>query len=375
MIHIKNLTVKNFMSVFNQLAQSGVTLLQSGNIFTALKQISSLGQDSGAGRFVGLLANELNNLIQAGGQLKNFLIPILKDLMDSLSAAANNPSVKAFATAFTELFSVTNKEGQTFHLQFGEIIGFIRTSVSQLVEFLTPIAQVLKKIFDFILPELELALNIMTRTLELANGIKKMFSDIQTASIEPANSAGKSIAGNFSQGLASSMAEASAYIISTVSSNLTKTASYLSSSTAVSDTWQNVGRSIANSISAGYQGGFAGLINSIQEKIGVATIKVATTPARIVGAGSDTVTDVNDLTSPTANYSNSAFGYNNGSGNYSRSGGSEVGGVTQPASRSSRFSDTSTIINNNVTINTSTPDPRDLVATANFLYLKNAFNG
>lgn len=354
--------VKNFMSVFNQLAQSGVTLLQSGNIFTALKQISSLGQDTTAGQFVGLLANELGNLIQAGGQLKNFLIPILKDLMDALSAAAGNPSVKAFATAFTDLFSVTNKEGQTFRLQFGEIIGFVRTAVANLVDFLTPIGPVIKAIFEFILPQLELALNLMTNIMQLANNIKKLFSDVQNASIAPANQAGQAIAGNFSQGLSASMAEASQSIASTVINNLTQTGNYLASSAAVSSTWSNVGNSIAQAITNGYNGGFAGLINAIQSKIGVATIKIATTPSTITGGFSAGVGAQPDLVQdqgidPKRVYASFSAPKNNGDSNSDTSSS----GVTR-------------IYQNNVTIVTNKTDPRDLVASANFLFQKNAFN-
>ena len=355
--------VKNFMSVFNQLAQSGVTLLQSGNIFTALKQISSLGQDTSAGQFVGLLANELGNLIQAGGQLKNFLIPILKDLMDALSAAAGNPSVKAFATAFTDLFSVTNKEGQTFRLQFGEIIGFVRTAVANLVDFLTPIGPVIKAIFEFILPQLELALNLMTNIMQLANNIKKLFSDVQNASIAPANQAGQAIAGNFSQGLSTSMAEASQSIASKVINDLTQTGNYLASSAAVSSTWANVGNSIAQAITNGYNGGFAGLINAIQSKIGVATIRVATTPSSIVG------------------------GQGGGGGDTQRNGGQDQGvdpqrvyaSFSNPSNNGGEKPDASPagvtrIYQNSVTIVTNKTDPRDLVASANFLFQKNAFN-
>lgn len=355
--------VKNFMSVFNQLAQSGVTLLQSGNIFTALKQISSLGQDSDAGKFVGLLANEFGNLIQAGGQLKQFLIPVLKDVMDSLSAAAGNPSVKAFASAFTELFSVTNKEGQTFHLQLGEIIGFVRTAVANLVEFLTPIGPVIKKIFEFILPQLELALNLMTNIMQLANNIKKLFSDVQSASIAPANQAGQAIAGNFSQGLSASMATASQSIAATVIDKLTQTGNYLASSASVSSTWANVGNSIAQAITNGYNGGFAGLINAIQSKIGVAEIKIATTPSTISGA-------------------------NLGGGSGGNSGGGNAQGAGEPIVPANYYStanneranpDTSSagatrIYQNSVTIVTSKTDPRDLIASANFLFQKNAYN-
>lgn len=355
--------VKNFMSVFNQLAQSGVTLLQSGNIFTALKQISSLGQDTSAGQFVGLLANELGNLIQAGGQLKNFLIPILKDLMDALSAAAGNPSVKAFATAFTELFSVTNKEGQTFHLQFGEIIGFIRTAVANLVDFLTPIGPVIKAIFDFILPQLELALNLMTNIMVLANDIKKLFSDVQNASVAPANQAGQAIAGNFSQGLSTSMAEASQSIASTVINNLTQTGNYLASSAAVSSTWANVGNSIAQAITNGYNGGFAGLINAIQSKIGVATIRIATTPSNIVGGqgGGGGDTRLNGAQDQGVDPQRVYASFSNPSNNGGEKPDASLAGPTR-------------IYQNSVTIVTNKTDPRDLIASANFLFQKNAFN-
>jgi tape measure domain-containing protein len=355
--------VKNFMSVFNQLAQSGVTLLQSGNIFTALKQISSLGQDSDAGKFVGLLANEFGNLIQAGGQLKQFLIPVLKDVMDSLSAAAGNPSVKAFATAFTELFSVTNKEGQTFHLQLGEIIGFVRTAVANLVEFLTPIGPVIKKIFEFILPQLELALNLMTNIMQLANNIKKLFSDVQSASIAPANQAGQAIAGNFSQGLSASMATASQSIAATVIDKLTQTGNYLASSASVSSTWANVGNSIAQSITNGYNGGFAGLINAIQSKIGVAEIKIGTTPSTITGgfnangngAKPDSAQDQGiDPQKIYSSYSNSRN--------------------TEESNSDKSFAGPTRIYQNSVTIVTNKTDPRDLIASANFLFQKNAFN-
>lgn len=360
------LVVKNFMSVFNQLAQSGVTLLQSGNIFTALKQISSLGQDTSAGQFIGLLANEIGNLIQSGGQLKNFLIPVLKDLMDSLSSAAGNPSVKAFATSFTELFSVTNKEGQTFRLQFGEVIGFVRTAVANLVDFLTPIGPVIKSIFEFILPQLQLALNLMTNIMQLANDIKKLFADVQNASVAPANQAGQAIAGNFSQGLSASMAEANQSIASTIINNLTQTGNYLASSAAVSSTWSNVGNSIAQAITNGYNGGFTGLISAIQSKIGVATIKVATTPSNITSAAGNG--DSSSQREVFAMQSNGGETEQGVAANYYGTANSET------SNSKTSFAGITRVYQNNVTIVTNKTDPRDLVASANFLFQKNAYN-
>jgi hypothetical protein len=219
---------------------------------------------------------------------------------------------------------------------------------------------VLKTIFDFILPQRELALNIMTRALQLANDVKKIFADIQSGSIAPANQAGEAIAGNFSQGLSASMAEASQSIASTVINNLTQTGNYLASSAAVSSTWSNVGNSIAQAITNGYNGGFAGLINAIQSKIGVATIRVATTPSNIVGgqgggAQPDSVQDQG--VAPQRVYASFSNPSNNGESN-----------------PNTLTSGTTRIYQNNVTIVTNKTDPRDLVASANFLFQKNAFN-
>lgn len=171
--------VKNFMAVLNQLSSGVITLLQGGNIFDAIRQISSIGQDTGAGEFVGNLAREFEQLIIAGRNLQDFIVPLFKEMMNAIGEASNNPAVLDFKRAFLELFSVTDKDGQTFRLQFGEIVGFIRVSVQQIVEFITPVAPVLRDLFNAITPALETALNIMTRTIQLVTEIKNIFAEVK----------------------------------------------------------------------------------------------------------------------------------------------------------------------------------------------------
>jgi tape measure domain-containing protein len=361
--------VKNFMSVLNQFASGVVKVLQGGNIFDVFNEISKIGQDTTAGRFIGNLSQEFSQLLYAGKQLKDGMIPIIKDLMDTLASASNDPSVRAFANAFTELFSVTDKDGRKFRLQFGEIMGFIRVSVTGIIEVLTPVADLLKGLFATITPALRVALDIMTQTVGLVNGVKGIFAEVQNKSVQPAREAGDAIAGNFASGLSSSLNGTVGTISESIVNKLGSLGGTLASSNAVAGAWQGVGANIADSISNGYQGGFAGLVNKISSAIGVPTIKInSVAGANIVGGYSTPNSNpTNDANSPLATFQG---------GNEKRivplmNPASDVGATKDPVTF--QGGGVTRVTNNQITIVTRNTDSTDLKATANYLFVRSAF--
>lgn len=353
--------VKNFMAVLNQLSSGVISLLQGGNIFDAIRQISSIGQDTNAGQFVGALAREFEQLIIAGRNLKEFVVPLFNDLMDAIGDASNNPAVKDFQRAFLELFSVTDKNGQTFRLQFGEIVGFIRVSVQNIVEFITPVAPVLRDLFNAITPALETALNIMTRTIELVNSIKNLFAEVKSGSVAPAREASQAIAGNFSAGLSDALSQSMSSLASDVLSRFGAIAASLSSSTAASGEWQNLGSSIVQSVINGFEGGFNGLVNRIQSTLGTVNIPVNIQGYVTGGTNSPGATMGGDM---------GTNGNNGNNGNNNRGYGA-FGDLNGGNRQNNNPNDQKTIIiNNNMTINAENIKPEDLQALANFMYLK-----
>ena len=357
--------VKNFMAVLNQLSSGVITLLQGGNIFDAIRQISSIGQDTGAGEFVGNLAREFEQLIIAGRNLQDFIVPLFKEMMNAIGEASNNPAVLDFKRAFLELFSVTDKDGQTFRLQFGEIVGFIRVSVQQIVEFITPVAPVLRDLFNAITPALETALNIMTRTIQLVTEIKNIFAEVKSGSVAPARDAGQAAAGNFSDGISGALKSVTNSIASDVIGTFGSIASSLASSASISGSWQSVGSNIVESIKGGFSGGFQGFINQISDAIGSANVKVSvgSSSASVQRSNGDVSVGSSDSTRILQNSLSSDF----------ISG--TIGGSTIGSDRTNNSEAVSprTIVNNSITINTQEVKPQDLQAMANFLFVKGSF--
>ena len=352
--------VKNFMAVLNQLSSGVITLLQGGNIFDAIRQISSIGQDTGAGEFVGNLAREFEQLIIAGRNLKDFIVPLFKEMVNAIGEASNNPAILDFKRAFLELFSVTDKDGQTFRLQFGEIVGFIRVSVQQIVEFITPVAPLIRDLFNAITPALETALNIMTRTIDLVNSIKNLFAEVKSGSVAPARDAGEAIAGNFSIGVSSALSESLGSLASDIVTRLGSLASSLASSTSASGEWQGLGSSIVQSVINGFQGGFSGLVNQIQSTLGTVQIPISVsgyvTGQSGGGGGGDSDRNTNLLT--TRSNSGSSGGDN------------RISSISNNNSGGSATEQKTTVINNNMVINAQNIKPEDLQSLANFMYLK-----
>lgn len=364
--------VKNFMSVLNQFANGVVKVLQGGNIFDVFNEISKIGQDTTAGQFIGNLGQEFVQLHVAAKQLIDGVVPIIKELMSTLGSASNDPSVQAFASAFTELFSVTDKDGQKFRLQFGEIMGFVRVSVTGIIEFLTPVADLLKGLFAVITPALRIALDIMTQTMGLVNGVKEVFAAVQNKSIEPARQAGDAIAGNFAVGLNSSLNGAVGSISESVITKLGSLGGTLSSSNAVAGAWQGVGANIADSISNGYQGGFAGLVNKISSAIGTPTIRISSgAGVNLVGGTSNSLGTDASLSNTTGDSRVNLLG--NDTRAYPTINPPNDLGTTKD-SNNSPDSGPTRVTHNSITIVTRNTDSTDLKATANYLFTRSAFN-
>jgi tape measure domain-containing protein len=143
--------VRNFMSVMNQLASGVTTVLRGGDITKALERISSMGQNTAAGRFVGNLAQEISSLGSAMGNLRDFTVPIVNDVVNSFNKLAQSGAVAALQQSLSQFFSITSNDGQTFQLKFGEITSFITTGVQRLQTFLAPIGNAVRDILGAVM--------------------------------------------------------------------------------------------------------------------------------------------------------------------------------------------------------------------------------
>lgn len=128
--------VRNFTAVLGQLGVAASTILRGGSVYDVFNQISQIGQDTAAGRFLATLVQEFANLQTTLQQLQQYLGPVISSITSEFSKLAQSDFVKNIISSFTELFSVTDEQGRTFRLQFGEIVTFVNVSVQNIADSL-----------------------------------------------------------------------------------------------------------------------------------------------------------------------------------------------------------------------------------------------
>ncbi len=133
--------VRNFTAVLGQLGVAASTILRGGSIYDVFNQISQIGQDTAAGRFLSTLVQEFANLQTTLQQLQQYIGPVINSITSEFSKLAQSDFVKNIIDSFNELFSVTDSQGRTFRLQFGEIVTFVNVSVQNIAESLSRFTQ------------------------------------------------------------------------------------------------------------------------------------------------------------------------------------------------------------------------------------------
>ena len=133
--------VRNFTAVLGQLGVAASTILRGGSIYDVFNQISQIGQDTAAGRFLSTLVQEFANLQTTLQDLQQYLGPIINSITSEFSKLSQSDFVKNIISSFNELFSVTDEKGRTFRLQFGDIVSFVSVSVQNIAESLSKFVQ------------------------------------------------------------------------------------------------------------------------------------------------------------------------------------------------------------------------------------------
>ena len=128
--------VRNFTAVLGQLGVAASTLLKGGNIYDVFNQLSKIGQDTAAGRFVASLVQEFANLQTSLQQLQQYLSPIVNTILSEFGKLSQSDFVKGILKSLDDLFTVTDSKGNTFRLQMGEIVSFINVSVQNIASSL-----------------------------------------------------------------------------------------------------------------------------------------------------------------------------------------------------------------------------------------------
>ena len=124
--------VRNFAAVLGQLGVAASTVMRGGNIYDVFNQLSKIGQDTAAGRFIASLVQEFANLQTSLQQLQQYLSPIVNTILSEFGKLSQSDFVKGILKSLDELFTVTDSKGNTFRLQMGEIVSFINVSVQNI---------------------------------------------------------------------------------------------------------------------------------------------------------------------------------------------------------------------------------------------------
>lgn len=124
--------VRNFTAVLGQLGVAASTIMRGGNIYDVFNQLSKIGQDTAAGRFISSLVQEFANLQTSLQQLQQYLSPIVNTMLSEFGKLGQSDFVKGILKSLDELFTVTDSKGNTFRLQMGEIVSFINVSVQNI---------------------------------------------------------------------------------------------------------------------------------------------------------------------------------------------------------------------------------------------------
>jgi tape measure domain-containing protein len=128
--------VRNFSTVLQQLGVAAGTLLRGGNIYDVFNQLSQIGQDTAAGRFITNLTQEFANLQTSLQQLQQYMRPIISSIVSELGRLGQSDFIQSILKSFDELFSVTDGKGNKFKLQFGNIVAFVNVSMQNITKSL-----------------------------------------------------------------------------------------------------------------------------------------------------------------------------------------------------------------------------------------------
>ncbi len=128
--------VKNFTTALGQLGVAASTLLRGGNIYDIFDQVSKLGQDTAAGRFIATLAQEFANLQTSLAQLRQYMGPVVQSIMGDLGKLSKSDLIQSIVRSFGELFSVTDSNGNRFQLEFGNIVAGVNVTMQNLAQSL-----------------------------------------------------------------------------------------------------------------------------------------------------------------------------------------------------------------------------------------------
>lgn len=111
--------VRNFMSLLNQLSEGIISLTEGKNIYEVFERISKVGQDSTAGRFVGMLAEGMIGLGRAFEQVQAIAGPFIQQTLggvrENLNALASivQQVSPAIQTSFTNILSSVGNLGRS----------------------------------------------------------------------------------------------------------------------------------------------------------------------------------------------------------------------------------------------------------------------
>jgi tape measure domain-containing protein len=128
--------VKNFTTALSQLGIAASTLLRGGNVYEVFNQLSRIGQDTAAGQFVAKLAQEFMNLQTSLMQLRQYLGPVLQNLSSELGRLSNSDFMKSIIDSLNQLFTITDGKGNTFQLEFGNIVAAVNAGLQNLAQTL-----------------------------------------------------------------------------------------------------------------------------------------------------------------------------------------------------------------------------------------------
>lgn len=140
--------VRNFTTVLGQLGVAASTLLRGGSIYDVFNQLSRIGQDTAAGQFVTKLAQEFMNLQTSLGQLRQYLVPVVQNIQTEFGKLSKSDFVKSIIDSFDALFSITDSKGNTFQLEFGNIIAAINVSLQNLASSLEKFGTLFSQAID-----------------------------------------------------------------------------------------------------------------------------------------------------------------------------------------------------------------------------------
>ena len=124
--------VRNFTAVLGQLGVAAATILRGGSIYDVFNQLSSIGSDTTAGKFIISLTQEFANLQTALPQLQSYVRPVIASITAEFGKLSQSDTIKWLLKSFDDLFSVTDGKGRTFKLRLGEIVAFISVSVQNI---------------------------------------------------------------------------------------------------------------------------------------------------------------------------------------------------------------------------------------------------